>query len=147
MSELASANRFSVGERASFTKTITEEDVDTFAELVGDFNPLHVDEAFARKSRFGGRIAHGAFTAGLISAALGNELPGPGGIYLSQEIKFLAPVYLGDTITAVVEVSSWKPDKRIIILKTDAYNQDERQVATGEAALLVEPAEPRAGRG
>jgi len=134
----ASADDFRVGDRASFTKTITEDDVDTFAELIGDFNPLHVDEAFARQSRFGGRIAHGVFTTGLISAALGNELPGPGGIYLSQEIKFLAPVYLGDTITAVVEVSAWRPDKRIITLKTDAYNQEEKQVATGEAVLLVE---------
>lgn len=133
-----STNEFQVGERASFTKTVSEEDVNAFAELIGDFNPLHVDEEYARESRFGGRIAHGVFTTGVVSAALGNELPGPGGIYLSQQIEFRAPVYLGDTITATVEVISWRPDKRIITLKTDVYNQDEKQVATGEAVLLVE---------
>jgi 3-hydroxybutyryl-CoA dehydratase len=138
MTNRATADDFRVGDRASFTKTVTAEDVDAFAELIGDFNPLHVDAEYARKSRFGARIAHGAFTTGLISAALGNELPGPGGIYLSQEIQFLAPVYPGDTITAVVEVSSWRPEKRIITLETHAYNQDEKQVATGKAVLLVE---------
>jgi 3-hydroxybutyryl-CoA dehydratase len=141
MTDQGPAADFQVGEQASFTKTISEKDVDDFAELIGDFNPLHVDEAFAGQSRFGGRIAHGAFTAGLISAALGNDLPGPGGIYLSQTIDFLAPVYLGDTVTAVVEVVSWHPDKRIITLKTDAYNQDEKQVASGEAVLMVEQRE------
>jgi len=141
MTDRAPAADFQVGERASFTKTISEKDVDAFAELIGDFNPLHVDEAFARQSRFGGRIAHGAFTAGLISAALGNDLPGPGGIYLSQTVDFLAPVYLGDTITAVVEVVSWRPDKRIITLSTDAYNQNEERVASGEAVLMVEQRE------
>ena len=78
------------------------------------------------------------FTGGLISAVLGNKLPGPGSIYLSQQIEFLAPVFIGDTITAVVEVASWQPDKRIITLKTDCYNQDDKQVVTGKAALLVE---------
>ena len=71
---------------------------------------------------------------------LGNKLPGPGAIYLSQEIEFLAPVYIGDTITAVAEVVSWQPDKRIITLKTDCYNQDEKQVVTGKAVLLVDRA-------
>jgi len=142
MTDTVSTADFHVGERASLTRIVTEDDVDAFAELIGDFNPLHVDESYARNSRFGGRIAHGVFTTGLISAVLGNELPGPGGIYLSQEINFLAPVYLGDTITAVVEVSSWRPDKRIIALKTDVYNQEEKHVATGKAALLVERVEP-----
>jgi 3-hydroxybutyryl-CoA dehydratase len=119
-------------------RTVTAADVDTFAELIGDFNPIHVDDAYARRSRFGGRIAHGVFTTGLISAVLGNELPGPGAIYLSQQLQFTAPVYLDDTITAVVEVTAWRPDKRIITLKTDCYNQDDVQVATGEAILLVE---------
>lgn len=141
MEKGAAAVDFQIGERATFTKTVTEEDVDTFAELIGDFNPLHVDAAYAERSRFGGRIAHGVFTTGFISAALGNELPGPGGIYLSQEIQFLAPVYLGDTVTAVVEVTAWRPDKRIVTLDTDAYNQDEVHVATGQAVLLVEPVE------
>jgi 3-hydroxybutyryl-CoA dehydratase len=138
MSEKAVPNPFRVGYQASFTKTVTEDDVNLFAQLTGDFNPLHMDEEYARKSRFGRRIAHGAFTAGLISAVLGNKLPGRGGIYLHQEIDFLAPVYFGDTITATAEVVSWRPDKRIITLKTDCYNQDQRHIATGKAVLLVD---------
>jgi 3-hydroxybutyryl-CoA dehydratase len=129
---------FQLGERASFTKTVTEADVTTFAGLIGDFNPLHVDAEYARKSRFGRRIAHGMFTGGLISAVLGNKLPGPGGIYLNQQIEFLAPVYIGDTVTATVEVTAWRPEKRILTLKTDAHNQDGTQVVTGKAVLLVE---------
>ncbi|MGD8463465.1 MAG: MaoC family dehydratase [Anaerolineae bacterium] len=131
-------NRFRIGQRATFTKTVTESDVTTFAGLIGDFNPIHVDAEYARKSRFGQRVAHGMFTGGLISAVLGNKLPGPGAIYLSQQIEFLAPVFIGDTITARVEVSAWRPEKRIITLKTDAYNQAEEQVVTGKAVLLVE---------
>jgi 3-hydroxybutyryl-CoA dehydratase len=129
---------FQVGEQASFTKTVTEADVTTFAGLIGDFNPLHVDAEYARKSRFGRRIAHGMFAGGLISAVLGNRLPGPGSIYLSQQIEFLAPVYIGDTITAMAEVTHWRPDKRIITLKTDCLNQDQVQVVTGKAVLMVE---------
>jgi 3-hydroxybutyryl-CoA dehydratase len=138
MTEVSVRSSFQIGEQASFTKTVTEADVTTFAGLMGDFNPLHVDAEYARKSRFGQRVAHGIFTGGLISAVLGNKLPGPGAIYLSQQIEFLAPVYIGDTITARVEVTSWRPDKRIITLKTDAYNQNEKQIVTGKAVLLVE---------
>ena len=129
---------FQIGKQASFTKTVTESDVTTFAGLIGDFNPLHVDAEYARKSRFGQRVAHGMFTAGLISAVLGNKLPGPGAIYLSQQLEFLAPVFIGDTITATVEVTAWRPEKRIITLRTDAYNQADKQVMTGKAVLLVE---------
>ncbi|MGD1992103.1 MAG: MaoC family dehydratase [Anaerolineae bacterium] len=135
---MSQAHEFPVGQRASLSKTITADDVDTFAELIGDFNPIHVDEDYARQSRFDGRIAHGMFTGGLISAVLGNELPGPGAIYLSQQLQFLAPVYIDDTITAVVEVTAWRPDKRILTLKTDCYKQDQTQVVTGEAVLLVD---------
>ncbi len=130
-------NDYTVGEKASMTKTITEADVMALADLIGDHNPLHVDEEFARKSRFGRRIAHGVFTGGLISAVLGNQLPGPGSIYLSQQIEFLAPVFLGDTVTATVEVTEWRPDKRIITFKTDCHNQDNKQVATGKAVLIA----------
>jgi 3-hydroxybutyryl-CoA dehydratase len=122
-------NTFQLGQQASFTKTVTEADLTTFAGLIGDFNPLHVNAEYARKSRFGQRVAHGMFTAGLISAVLGNKLPGP---------EFLAPVFIGDTITATVEVSAWRPEKRIITLKTNAYNQTEKQVVTGKAVLLVD---------
>ncbi|MGD8623950.1 MAG: MaoC family dehydratase [Anaerolineae bacterium] len=133
---------FHIGQRASFAKTVTESDVTTFAGLIGDFNPIHVDAEYARKSRFGQRVAHGMFTGGLISAVLGNKLPGPGSIYLSQQIEFLAPVFIGDTITATVEVTSWRQDKRILTLKTDCHNQAQKQVVTGQAVLLVDrPAE------
>jgi len=131
-------NDFQLGEQASFSKTVTETDVTTFAGLIGDFNPLHVDAEYARQSRFGRRIAHGMLAGGLISAALGNSLPGPGAIYLSQQLEFLAPVYIGDTITAVVEVIAWRSDKRIITLKTDCHNQHDKQVVTGKAVLMVE---------
>jgi 3-hydroxybutyryl-CoA dehydratase len=138
MVDIAARADFYVGEQASLTKTVTDADVTTFANLVGDHNPIHTDDEYARKSRFGKRLAHGVFTGGLISAVLGNHLPGPGCIYLSQQLEFLAPVFIGDTITAVVEVTSWRPEKRIITFKTDAYNQEERQVVTGKSVLLVE---------
>ena len=142
MTNVAVRTDFEIGEQASFTKTVTEADVTTFAGLIGDFNPLHVDAEYARKSRFGRRIAHGMFAGGLISAVLGNRLPGPGSIYLSQQIEFLAPVYIGDTITATAEVTEWRSDKRILTLKTDCVNQDQVQVVTGKAVLMVErPAE------
>jgi 3-hydroxybutyryl-CoA dehydratase len=130
---------FRIGEQASMMRTVTEGDVDAFAALSGDFNPLHVDRAFAARSRFGRRIAHGMFTAGLISAVLGNDLPGPGAIYLSQQINFLAPVFIGDTIRILVEVTGWRADKRIVTLRTDGFNQDGTQVVSGEAVFLYEP--------
>jgi 3-hydroxybutyryl-CoA dehydratase len=138
MVDAATRTRFRIGEQVSFTKTVTEADVTTFAELIGDKNPIHVDAEHARGSRYGQRVAHSMLTGGFISAVLGNKLPGPGSIYLSQQIEFLAPVYIGDTITSVVEVTSWRPDRRIITLKTDAYNQDDTQVVTGRAVLLVD---------
>jgi 3-hydroxybutyryl-CoA dehydratase len=138
MASVAVRDSFQVGEQDSFAKTVTEADVTTFAGLIGDFNPIHVDAEYAQTSRFGRRVAHGMFTGGLISAVLGCKLPGPGAIYLSQQIEFLAPVYIGDTITAIVEVTSWRPDKRIVTLKTDAYNQDKTQVVTGKAVLMVD---------
>lgn len=134
---------FHVGERASFSKTISDDDVRTMAEVTGDFNPLHMDEEYARKTRFGQRIVHGVFSAGLISAVLGNQLPGPGSIYLSQQVEFLAPVFIGDTITATVEVVSWRPEKKIITLKTDCHNQHNKQVVAGQAVLMVPSTAPK----
>jgi len=134
-------NAFEIGQHASFSKTVTESDLTLFAGLTGDFNPVHIDAEYARKSRFGQRVAHGMFTAGLISAVLGNKLPGPGCIYLGQQLDFLAPVFIGDTITAVVKVTEWRADKRIITLKTDCYNQDQEEVLTGKAVLMVDQPE------
>ncbi len=130
---------FTPGQKATWTKTITEADVNAFASLTGDFNPLHVDSAFASRSRFGERIAHGMLTAGLVSAVLGMRLPGPGGIFLSQTLKFLKPVRLGDTITAQAEVLSYRPDKRILTLRTTCVNQRGDLVLDGEAVMLVDP--------
>jgi 3-hydroxybutyryl-CoA dehydratase len=141
MSETILGRRLQVGQRASFSKTVTEADVSSFAGLIGDFNPIHVDAEYARKTRFGRRVAQGMLAGGLISAVLGNKLPGPGAVYLSQQIEFLAPIFIGDTITASVEVLAWQPEKRLVTLRTDCHNQDERQVITGQAVLLVESTE------
>ena len=129
---------FAPGQKASLTKTISEADVYAFAGVTGDFNPLHVNAEVARQSRFGERIAHGILTAGLISAVLGTRLPGPGGIYLSQSLKFLKPVRFGDTITATAEVVSYRSDKRILTLRTSCTNHRGETVAEGESVLLVE---------
>lgn len=129
---------FTSGQKASLTKRISEADVYAFAGITGDYNPLHVDAEFARGSRFGERIAHGILTAGLISAVLGMRLPGPGGVYLSQSLKFLKPVRFGDTITATAEVASYRSDKRILTLRTSCTNQRGETVAEGESVLLVD---------
>lgn len=129
---------FQVGQRASRTRTITEEDVIEFARVSGDTNPLHLDDDYARTTRFGRRIAHGLLSAGLISALLGTELPGPGAIYLKQSLQFLRPVYPGDTITATVEVLGYRPEKRLLTLRTICVNQGGEQVLDGEALVMVE---------
>ena len=131
---------FEPGQAATWTKTITEADVQAFAGITGDRNPLHVDREYAARSRFGERIAHGILTAGVISAVLGMRLPGPGGIFLSQTLKFVRPVRFGDTITARAEVLSWRPEKRLLTLRTTCTNQQGETVLDGEAALLVDPA-------
>ncbi|MBI5030613.1 MAG: MaoC family dehydratase [Chloroflexi bacterium] len=128
--------KFSVGQTASFSKTITEKDVATFAEISGDKNPVHLDEAYAQQTRFGKRIAHGTLTIGLISAVLGNQLPGHGTVYMSQSIKFLKPVYFDDTITATVEILSIRADKGIVSIKTDCTNQHGDKIAEGEAVVF-----------
>jgi 3-hydroxybutyryl-CoA dehydratase len=127
----------SVGQRATFSKTITHADIEAFAALTGDRNPLHVDDVFARRHRFGRPIAHGALVAGVISAALGTVLPGPGAIYLSQTLKFLKPVYPGDTVTATVEVTAYREHNGIATLRTVCANQSGDVVVEGEAVLLV----------
>ena len=127
-----------LGETASLSKTISESDVQQFAELVGDKNPVHIDDTFAKRTRFGRRIAHGMWGVSLISAVLGTQLPGPGTIYLSQTIQFLAPVYLGDTVTAQVTVVKVREDKPIVTLETLCQNQSGEVVVKGEALVLVE---------
>jgi len=124
------------GQKATLTKIITEADVQAFAEASGDKNPVHLDEAYAQTTRFGKRIAHGMLVAGLISAVLGTELPGPGTIYLGQELSFKAPVYIGDTVTAEIEVATVREGKPIATLLTNCYNQDGTLVIEGKATVL-----------
>jgi 3-hydroxybutyryl-CoA dehydratase len=128
-----------LGQKATLSKTFTHEDILTFAEVSGDHNPVHLDEAYAKTTRFGKRIAHGMLVASLISAVIGNELPGTGTIYLGQELSFKAPVFIGDTITAVVEVTALREDKPVITLSTNCYNQDNQLVIGGKATVLFTP--------
>lgn len=130
---------FQLGERAQTSKTISARDIEQFAAATGDFNPIHLDAAFAERTRFRGRIAHGLLGAGLISAVLGTELPGSGAIYLSQTLRFVRPVRIGDTLTAEVVVAEWNPVKRTVRMRTRCYNDANEDVITGEAVLLVEP--------
>ncbi len=127
-----------IGDSASLSKTITQEDIEQFAALVGDTNPAHLDADFAAKTRFGKRIAHGMWGASLISAVLGTKLPGPGTIYLSQTLKFKAPVYAGETITAKVTITDIKKDKPIITMETVCTKGDGEVILTGEAVGLLE---------
>jgi 3-hydroxybutyryl-CoA dehydratase len=129
---------FKVGEKAEISKEIMENDINSMAELTGDFNPIHIDEDFAKKTRFKGRIAHGVLSAGLISAVLGMHLPGPGAIYLGQTLKFLNPVRVGDTLKAEAVVTKWRPEKNILYLDTICSNQNGDTIAEGEAVLLIE---------
>jgi len=125
------------GDKASRTQTISDELIRSFAKLTGDTNPVHLDDTYAAGTRFGRRIAHGMIAAGLISAVLANDLPGPGTVYLSQTLQFKAPVYPGDTITTTVEVKSVRPDKPIVTLSTVCSNQENKVVLEGEAVVLV----------
>ncbi|MGM0415304.1 MAG: MaoC family dehydratase [Bacillota bacterium] len=135
--EKRSYNSFQIGDTASFSKTITESDVSNYAGITGDFNPVHIDQEFAKNSFFKDRIVHGMLSAGLISAVLGTKLPGPGAIYLSQELKFKKSVKINDTITAKVEVTGKRPDKKILKLKTTCFNQKDDQVITGNAEIML----------
>ncbi len=126
-----------VGDSASRTKTISDEDVRDFARVSGDNNPVHLDEDYAAGTRFGRRIAHGMLTASLISAVLGNDLPGHGAIYLSQQVSFKAPVFVGDTVMATVEVTAYREDRRIATLRTTCVNADGTLVIEGEAVVIA----------
>jgi 3-hydroxybutyryl-CoA dehydratase len=127
------------GETAQLSTTITDRDIQAFAELTGDHNPVHLDDAFASRTRFKRRIAHGMLVASQLSKVIANDLPGQGSVYLSQTLKFVAPVYPGDTVTARVTVISVREDKPIITLETVCVNQDGQKVITGEAIVLVQP--------
>ncbi|WP_243290733.1 MaoC family dehydratase [Bacillus sp. FJAT-47783] len=125
-----------IGDRASFSKTVSETDIYHFAGITGDFNSLHVDEEYAKRTFFKERIAHGILSAGFISTVLGMKMPGPNTIYLSQNLKFLAPVKIGDTVKAEVEVLKKIDDKHIIQLRTQVKNQRDELVIDGEATVM-----------
>ena len=127
-----------VGQSAEFTKTVTESDVVMYAGITGDFNPMHVNEEYARQTQFGGRIAHGMLTAGFISAVLGMKLPGEGSIYLNQTLRFTKPVRIGDTVTARIEVIELFPEKKRVRLATTCRNQNDEKVLDGEALVLMQ---------
>jgi len=129
-------DQLKVGDSASFAKTVSESDIYLYAGITGDFNPAHVNETYAKGTFFKTRIAHGMLTAGFISAILANQLPGPGTIYLKQELSFLAPVHIGDTITASVEIIELIAQKNRIRLKTTCTNQDGVVVLSGEAMVM-----------
>jgi 3-hydroxybutyryl-CoA dehydratase len=125
------------GMKYSLTKTFIDQDVRDFARISLDANPIHLDDAAAAKTVFGRRVAHGILVSGLISAVIGNHLPGQGTIYLGQDTSFIAPVFIGDTITATVEVTELRPDKKIAHLSTNCFNQDGKQVIKGTAVVKL----------
>ncbi len=133
-------DEISIGLNATFSREVREQDIEAFAGLSGDRNPVHLDEAFAAGTPFGGRIAHGMLTGAFISAALAMTLPGPGTIYLGQSLRFRLPVRIGDTITVELEVSDKSEKRQRVTLDCKARNQEGKLVATGSAEVMA-PAE------
>jgi len=124
-----------IGDAAEFVKTVTESDIYLYAGVTGDFNPAHLNEEYAKKTFFKTRIAQGMLTAGFVSGLLGVSLPGPGTVYLRQELDFLAPVHIGDTITARVEIIEVMDAKNRVRVRTTCTNQDGTKVLDGEAIV------------
>lgn len=127
---------YKIGDSAQLSKTVKDEDIKLLAEITGDKNPLHLDDEFVSKTIFKRRIAHGILTAGLISAVIGNRLLGNGTIYITQTLNFLAPVYIGDEITAKVEVLEVSKGAKRLRLKTQVINQNGIVLADGEALVI-----------
>jgi 3-hydroxybutyryl-CoA dehydratase len=128
-----------IGDTFSTSRLVTDELVRKFAEVSGDYNPIHLDDEFARSTRFGQRIAHGMLSGAFISAVLGKEFQGRKIVYLSQTMKFKAPVFLGDTVTATGTITNIRQDKGIVILDTTCTNQNGETLVTGEAAVMMLP--------
>ena len=122
---------YHLGDKASFSKTISEGDIYQFAGITGDFNPMHVDEEYCRKTRFGKRIAHGMLTSSFICTVLGMKLPGVGTIHISQNLEFKSPVYIGDTITVELEIIEILPEKGFLKIRSNIYNQAAEIVVEG----------------
>jgi acyl dehydratase len=133
-----------VGQTATRTKIVTDEDLRKYAEITGDYNPLHFDDAFAARTRFGRRVAQGGITAGLLNALVAMDLPGPGTVFMSQSLTYPAPVYVGDMLTATVEVAALKVDKPICQLTFTIKNQLGAVVLEAEAwTYTLRPAADR----
>lgn len=126
-----------IGDAFNKTRTVTDELIRAFAEVSGDYNPIHLDEEFAEKTRFGKRIAHGMLSGAFISAVLGYEFQERKIVYLSQKMRFVAPVFIGDTITTTATVKAIREDKGIVTLETVCTNQDGVTTVTGEAAVMI----------
>ena len=139
MSELTNYtyDEITIGQTASYSKLIEERDIQLFAAVSGDINPVHLDADFAAGTAFGERIAHGMLTGAVISAAIALELPGPGTIYLGQSLRFRLPVKIGDEITIQLEVTDKRDDKRFVTLDCKAVNQHGKVVATGTAEVMA----------
>ncbi len=125
-----------INQTAEYTKTVTENDIKTFAEVSGDDNPVHTNEEFAKRTIFKKKIAHGFLTASFISTVIATKLPGPGCIYISQSLKFLAPVFINDTINVKVKIVDLNIEKKRVKLLTECY-KNEKKILTGEAEILV----------
>ena len=135
--KVRNVDEIDVGEKKSFSKTVTETDVYLFAGITGDMNPIHVNRVYAASTRFHKPIAHGILGLGLISNVLGTQLPGPGAVYLEQTIKFIEPVYIGDTVTAYAEVIEKDLEKNRVCLRTWCQNHDGVVVMDGKAFLMM----------
>jgi acyl dehydratase len=135
----------SVGATARRTVTITDRDLELFAELTGDRNPLHFDDAFVARTRYGRRIAHGGITAGLFNALVAEDLPGPGSVFLHQEWDYPAPLYVGDTVTAEITVLESRADKPVTRLACVARREDGTEVLRGESVVYTVRPDPPEG--
>jgi 3-hydroxybutyryl-CoA dehydratase len=127
----------SVGQTATYTRTVEDRDIQLFAAASGDVNPVHLDDEFAAKTEFKGRIAHGMLTGAFISAALAMQLPGPGTVYIGQSLRFRLPVKIGDTVTVTLEVTEKRSRRNFVTLDCKATNQDGKLVASGTAEVIA----------
>lgn len=130
-------SEINIGDKAHYTKCLSEEDVLLFARVSGDVNPVHLDEDFAKSTPFGGRIAHGIWSASLVSAAIATELPGPGSIYLGQNLQFKRPVFINDTLTVELEIKEKIDKRQRVIIDCKVSNQKNQVVLTGEADVMA----------
>ncbi|HSC66838.1 MAG TPA: MaoC family dehydratase [Cellvibrio sp.] len=133
-------NELTIGQTASYSKTLTQNDVILFAACSGDLNPVHLDKAYAATTAFGEPIGHGMWTGALVSAAIAMHMPGPGSVYRSQSLNFKHPVKIGDTVTVTLTVSAIKERVKLVTLECEAHNQDGKLIAKGTAEVIA-PAE------